>query len=416
MSGGFSPSGAVSYTQTGGLITICNVGQNSNSAACFDLTATSSFTMSGGTISLRQASTAAATPLDYQVLSSTSNITGGSLIVGASSTTTNFNFRIRGNAPGIFIDGNTNAKIATLVNNVSVFATTTIAPGSTLNLNGFTHTQAGTFLFNNGTIHGNAAGSRLYFAGKRGQQYGGSGVAGTITDPAVGGQVLIDEFRFRSATFDASGGVDGSHDEFIELYNNTNEPITVGASDGSAGWAVAMSLATAATVVTLATMPASTYIPARGHYLVAYSDTTVNPATVGYRLDGYAVPDLLYLDADIADNAGVALFRTAEAANFTAANRLDAAGFNSHAGATADMCREGAGLVSPGANDGEYAFLRKLTTGFPQDTGDNAADSPIRVRPGRASLTVLDKHLRPEYFPMVPDSPPSRAGVFNRTG
>jgi hypothetical protein len=197
---------------------------------------------------------------------------------------------------------------------------------------------------------------------------------GTITDPTVGGQVLIGEFRFRGATFDAGAGVDGSRDEFVELYNNTDEPITVGASDGSQGWAVATVASDGTTVVTLATIPAGTSIAARGHYLVAYSDTPVNPATGGYSLAGQAEPDLLYLDADIADNAGVALFRTAEAANFTAANRLDAAGFNSLAGATADMFREGAGLISPGANDGEYAFVRKLTTGFPQDTGDNAAD------------------------------------------
>ena len=197
---------------------------------------------------------------------------------------------------------------------------------------------------------------------------------GTITDPTATGQVLISEFRFRGPTFNSGGGVDGSRDEYVELYNNTNEPITVGASDGSAGWAVAAVASDGTTVVSLATIPAGAIIPARGHYLVAYSETPINPATGGYTLGGYAVPDLLYFAADVADNAGVALFRTATQANFTAANRLDAAGFNALAGATADMFREGAGLVSPGANDGEYAFTRKLTSGLPQDTGDNAAD------------------------------------------
>jgi hypothetical protein len=208
---------------------------------------------------------------------------------------------------------------------------------------------------------------------------GGASIAddtgtGTITDPTTAGQTIISEFRFRGATFNAGGGVDGSRDEYVELYNNTDEPITVGASDGSAGWTVATVAGDGTTVVSLATIPAGAVIPARGHYLVAYSDTPVNPATGGYSLGGYAAPDLLYLNAEAADNAGVALFRTATAANFTAANRLDAAGFNGLAGATADMFREGAGLVSPGANDGEYAFVRKLTTGLPQDTGDNAAD------------------------------------------
>lgn len=197
---------------------------------------------------------------------------------------------------------------------------------------------------------------------------------GTITDPTVAGQALISEFRFRGPTYNAGGGVDGSRDEYIELYNNTNDPITVGASDGSGGWSVAAIASDGETVVPLATIPAGTIIPARGHYLVAYSETPVNPATGGYSLGGYAVPDLLYSDAHITDGAGVALFRTADEENFNAANRLDAAGFDTHVAASADLFREGAGLVSPGANDGEYAFVRKLTNGLPQDTGDNAAD------------------------------------------
>jgi hypothetical protein len=43
-------------------------------------------------------------------------------------------------------------------------------------------------------------------------------------------------------------------------------------------------------------------------------------------------------------------------------------------GATADLYREGTNLPSPGANDGQYAFTRKLVTGLPQDTNNNLAD------------------------------------------
>ncbi|HEY0081279.1 MAG TPA: Calx-beta domain-containing protein, partial [Pyrinomonadaceae bacterium] len=197
---------------------------------------------------------------------------------------------------------------------------------------------------------------------------------GTITDPVTAGQVIISEFRFRGPAFDAGGGIDGSRDEYVELYNSTNEPVVVGASDNSGGWALATINGDGTTVIRLVTIPAGTLIPARGHYLVAYSETPVNPATGGYSLGGYAAPDLLYSQASVADDAGVALFRTNEAANFTAANRLDAAGFNAHAGTNADLFREGAGLVSPGANDGQHAFVRKLTSGFPQDTGNNLAD------------------------------------------
>ena len=107
-------------------------------------------------------------------------------------------------------------------------------------------------------------------------------------------------------------------------------------------------------------------------------DTTTRPdrnivPNGGYSLNGYAVGDAFYV-TDIADNAGVALFGTTNVASFTTATRFDAAGFAGPTGATADLFREGAGLQSPGANDGQYAFVRHLETGLPQDTGDNAAD------------------------------------------
>jgi hypothetical protein len=196
---------------------------------------------------------------------------------------------------------------------------------------------------------------------------------GTITDPAQAAQVLISEFRFRGATYNAGGGIDGSFDEYIELYNNTSQPITVSTTDGSDGWTIAALSSDGTSIVPLATIPAGTLIPARSHYLVANSDTPTNPATGGYSLGAYAAPDTLYTP-DIADNAGVALFRTSNSANFNLGNRFDAAGFDGLSGATADLFREGAGLASPGANDGQYAFVRKLTSGIPQDTDANAAD------------------------------------------
>ncbi len=90
--GRFSPQSAVSYTQSAGTVNVCTVGQTSNSFGSFELFSTSSsFTMSGGTINLVQASTAATTPLDFDVLSNTVNYTGGTLNIGTAATTTNFN-------------------------------------------------------------------------------------------------------------------------------------------------------------------------------------------------------------------------------------------------------------------------------------------------------------------------------------
>src|SRR3712207_6276748 len=51
--------------------------------------------------------------------------------------------------------------------------------------------------------------------------------------PVQAGQVIISELRFR--------GPNGIRDEFVELYNNTDSPIVVAASDASGGWGVAAS-------------------------------------------------------------------------------------------------------------------------------------------------------------------------------
>jgi CSLREA domain-containing protein len=184
---------------------------------------------------------------------------------------------------------------------------------------------------------------------------------GTIVDPTLDGQVIISEFRLR--------GAQGAQDEFVELYNNTSRDITVGTDDGSDGWALAAIMPDGTSVDLLTTIPAGTVIPAHAHFLLA--DAPSARGAQGYSLG--VTPDLTY-DCDIDDGAGVALFRTGDTASFSTGTRLDAAGFSNLTGALADLFREGAGLTSPGANDGEYSFVRNLTTGFPLDTNDNAHD------------------------------------------
>ena len=191
----------------------------------------------------------------------------------------------------------------------------------------------------------------------------------TVVQTGAGG-VLISEFRPRGSA--------GAADEFVELYNNTDQSLTVSTTDGSAGWAVVALDSSGTTMTPLAVITNGTQIPARAHFLITNAH--------GYSLGNYpsgagtnATGDLAYNpnpnDAlDLADNTGVALFNTSTPANFTLAHRLDAAGFNALAGATADLFREGTGLTSAGANDGEYSFVRKLNSGTAQDTGDNAQD------------------------------------------
>jgi hypothetical protein len=189
------------------------------------------------------------------------------------------------------------------------------------------------------------------------------------------GQVVISELRLR--------GPAGSADEFVELYNNTDQDVVVQATDASAGWAVVVS--DGQFTGPLFTVPNGTRIPARGHFLGANS--------LGYSLGGYpsgnpnaliltaapnavaqvpfatATPDATW-DIDVPDGTGVALFSTTNGTNFTAGTRLDSFGY---AGSPA-LFREGAGFPAVVTADAEHTHYRDLRGGRPQDSGNNAAD------------------------------------------
>ncbi len=188
------------------------------------------------------------------------------------------------------------------------------------------------------------------FGGTGNRTFNGNFIVNFIRTVApTAGQVLISEFRFRGQQFTAL-------DEFIEILNNTDNGITVNATDGSSGWLV-QSAAGIGFII-----PNGTTIPARGHYLAGNGS--------GYNLFAYGSADTFY-SGDIPDTAGVALFSTTDGGLLDAQHRLDAAGFS---GEPNTLYREGAGLTSPGANNGNYSFVRKLTSGAAQDTNNNAAD------------------------------------------
>ena len=260
-----------------------------------------------------------------------------------------------------------------------------------------------------------------------------SATASAPCTPASAVKVMISEFRFR--------GTRGASDEFIELYNSTNSPITVCASDGTTGWSIAARSSDGSSVSPQFIIPNGTTIPARGHYLAINSNgyslgTNANdanfstPPPPGFSIDPQqeirnvdpknwwwitdklnmlsevgntlldntsasvnsnvvsagavlaAATSLTRLTAngdrqytvDISDSTGVALFTTTNPVNFTQDYRLDAVGFSSMGGSNAGTFREGAGLAPIGSGDGEYSFVRKQTSGYPQDTNDNAAD------------------------------------------
>ncbi len=200
-----------------------------------------------------------------------------------------------------------------------------------------------------------------------GSTEGGSGTCAAPTPtptpaatPVPGGTTLIiSEYRLR--------GPNGLNDEFIEIYNNGKSAINVQATDGSTGYAVV-----ASDFVTRFVIPNGTIIPAGGHFLGVNS--------LGYSLGNYpggssltATGDVSYT-LNIADNAGLAIFKTSSSINFTLANRLDAVGASSVANA---LFREGAGLPPLVPFSIDHSWIRLVPSGgagVPQDTNNNVAD------------------------------------------
>ncbi len=190
-------------------------------------------------------------------------------------------------------------------------------------------------------------------------------------ESAAAGQLIISEFRLSGPGANAT---EQANNEFIELYNSTDQDLFVTTTDGSTGWAVSNSSG-----VPIFFVPNGTTIPARGHFL----GTNTN----GYSLKDYGGTDAALGDAtwttDVADNTALALFRTNNAANFNATNRLDSVGPNTE---TNPLYKEAAGYapLAPAdlALNLEHTFFRQIcvfqagcpTPGRPRDTEDNAAD------------------------------------------
>ncbi|MCA1565218.1 MAG: hypothetical protein LC803_06215 [Acidobacteria bacterium] len=186
---------------------------------------------------------------------------------------------------------------------------------------------------------------------------------GTVSVIFLRNNVMISEFRFR--------GLGGAGDEFIELYNNTATTLTV--PDG--GWTLRRTDTTGA-LATIANIPSGVQIPSRGHYLVVNN----SPATgfTSHPLSNYPAGASVVgagdaqFTADLPDGGGIALFNSATV--FDRTTRLDAVGFAPGAGSPDPLYREGAGIAGFPAVDGEYSFLRRLNSGIPQDSADNAMD------------------------------------------
>ncbi len=146
-----SSGSTITYTQSGGTVTVVTIESTATSFAGFDIGATgSSFTMSGGTIVVQRSTSAGA---DYYNVASTSDVTGGTLQIGNDSTSTGQTIRVNSSVPVFnFTINTTNAPTAQLVtNNLTVKGNLNIQSGTTLNANSLNMTVAGNWT-NNGTF------------------------------------------------------------------------------------------------------------------------------------------------------------------------------------------------------------------------------------------------------------------------
>lgn len=203
----------------------------------------------------------------------------------------------------------------------------------------------------------------------------------TVT-PANPGNVLLSEFRL--------DGPNGPSDEFLELYNNTDSPLTVSTTDGSSGWSVGYAVQCSTCpngelIDTYFVIPNGTVIPARGHFLFTNTHTNSQSIYVGYSLGDYggsnqALGDVVNSGAGpalVASNdfwEGYALFTTSNEANWSLATRIDAV---SSASNLNPLFAAGTGInLSADYYNAtaQYSWARRLQTGLPQDTDNSASD------------------------------------------
>jgi len=180
----------VTYTQSAGTVNVSTIGNASSSAPSFGFTGGTGVltNISGGTINLVQASTAA-TPVDYNE-TGTMFFTGGTLNVGTAATATAFVFRCQGQMPHVNVDNTTNNKTMNLSGQGNVWGNLTINAGTTVNVNpGTAQTllQIGPTITNNGAIVTNTnntgsvnfAGTQQTIGAPYAQTYTGTGTFGT---------------------------------------------------------------------------------------------------------------------------------------------------------------------------------------------------------------------------------------------
>jgi len=203
---------------------------------------------------------------------------------------------------------------------------------------------------------------------------------GTILIVVQTSPILISELR--------TSGPAGAGDDFVEIYNNTDQPHVVadgsGINDANHGYGLfKMGTDCNSSPVLIGVIPNGTTIPARGHYLFVGSAYSL----ANYGGSGAAAGDQVMTE-DIENDRNVAIFKTASLIELSGLTRWDAAGFGTNTGGTCDLLREGTTLPAMAGSTLEYSFFRDEcgkqgnpatfglcpTGGFHADTENNSKD------------------------------------------
>jgi hypothetical protein len=190
---GIPLTAVLNYTQSGGFITTCKVGNTSTALACFDLgtspAATVVYSITAGQIEVQQASTAATGPRDYRLQSGptgtgTANVPGGAIRFGNAATTGGSqNFAGAGVFPNFELDGSAAAHTFTMLGPVTwnnLTKSMSIEAG-TFNIGNNVFLLNGGQLSNNGQFIANGAASNFVpFDPAIACNITGSGTWGTI--------------------------------------------------------------------------------------------------------------------------------------------------------------------------------------------------------------------------------------------
>jgi Domain of unknown function (DUF4214) len=176
---------AITYTQSGGTITVCTLGNASTTLASFDLGTSliSAISISGGTVVTQLANTGGSGPRDYrdQAGSGVTGMTGGTLQLGNAASGAAKTFILRGVLPLNTTVTNTSAghtgqMDTTLVNYNNLGQNININSTATFNTANVIFLITGN-MTNNGTLTSTGASSRYYHLGNgAAQTYSGTGV------------------------------------------------------------------------------------------------------------------------------------------------------------------------------------------------------------------------------------------------